>query len=80
MKSSLVTEFNLVCDREYHKVLNETLYFLGIAIGMCLGVVADVIGRKKSIIIFSIPQACNALNIHQYFIVNGVFRSDITTL
>jgi len=54
-KSTLVTEFNLICDREWLSKLSISCGMLGIAIGaFCGGMFTDKYGRKTGIYIMTI--------------------------
>jgi len=45
---TVVSQFNLVCDKEYWRSLSQSLYMLGIMIGSFgSGVLSDMYGRKK---------------------------------
>ena len=45
---TVVSQFNLVCDKEYWRSLSQSLYMLGIMIGSFgSGILSDMYGRKK---------------------------------
>jgi len=48
--STMVTEWDLVCERKYLKTLAKLILFTGFALGsFCSGLVSDKFGRKKAI-------------------------------
>ncbi|KAK3766832.1 hypothetical protein RRG08_051976 [Elysia crispata] len=50
--SSIITEFNLVCDKTYVRASSNAGMFAGSFVGcFAFGVLADIIGRKRSILI-----------------------------
>lgn len=50
LRSTLVTEYDLVCDNEYLLAIIESLYLAGISVGMILGVLGDRYGRRRMIL------------------------------
>nr|XP_009861187.2 organic cation transporter protein-like [Ciona intestinalis] len=49
---TVVSEFNLICDRKYLSSLSTSLYYAGMMIGSILfGNLADMIGRKPTIVL-----------------------------
>lgn len=49
---TIVTKFNLVCDKEYHYQLLGTILMLGLLIGSIIGgIVADYYGRRLSMLL-----------------------------
>ena len=54
-ESTIVTDFDLVCSYDYIPVMTKMFFFSGFAVGTIVsGIVSDILGRKKSILIFSI--------------------------
>ncbi|XP_043238231.1 solute carrier family 22 member 5-like isoform X2 [Amphibalanus amphitrite] len=52
MESTVVSEFNLVCDRETLWPLENSLYFVGVAVGSVLGgALADRYGRRFTLLL-----------------------------
>ena len=51
LTSTIRSEFNLVCDRDYLTGLAQTFYFVGMVLGVItFGVLADYFGRKKVLV------------------------------
>lgn len=52
MKSSLVTEFQLVCDKEWEVPLSQSTFFAGVLVGaITFGWLSDLWGRKKTFMV-----------------------------
>ncbi|CAB3407895.1 unnamed protein product [Caenorhabditis bovis] len=62
--TSLVTEFNLVCDQEHWIELTTTSFYVGSFIGNCLfGYIADKFGRRRSFfVILTVLVICGTAN------------------
>ena len=53
--ATLVTEFDLVCDRASFPVLAKMIFFSGFGVGTFLsGLVSDTWGRRRAILLFSV--------------------------
>ena len=50
---TIITEFDLVCDRQYLAGLTQTSHILGSTFGFCGGIIGDKYGRRKSTLLFS---------------------------
>ena len=51
LSSTIRSEFSLVCERDYLTGLAQTLYFVGMVLGVItFGVLADYFGRKKVLV------------------------------
>ena len=51
LSSTIKSEFNLVCERDYLTGLAQTLYFVGMVLGVItFGVLADYFGRKQVLV------------------------------
>ena len=49
--STITSDFDLVCDREYLISLAQTFFFFGIVVGVfALGILSDMFGRKKVLV------------------------------
>ena len=49
MKSSLVSEFHLVCHEDWQVPLSQSIFFAGVLVGaMLFGLLSDIWGRKKT--------------------------------
>lgn len=49
--TSVVTEWDLICDRRYLSALLNTIYFVGVTVGsLVCGAMADMWGRRKLIL------------------------------
>ncbi|CAI5438928.1 unnamed protein product [Caenorhabditis angaria] len=61
---SLVTEFNLVCDKEHWIEISTTSFYVGSFIGNCLfGYIADKFGRRRSFfVILTVLVFCGTAN------------------
>jgi len=54
---SVVSEFNLVCDKEYLRSLSQSLYMFGIMVGSFVsGILSDKFGRKRVTVIAAFGQ------------------------
>jgi len=52
---TIISEYDLVCERSYLPTLSKMLFFAGFGLGtLTAGIVSDMFGRKKSIIMFSL--------------------------
>ena len=49
--SSLVTEYDLVCDRSWWTLVFQNAFFIGNGLGMIFGTLSDRIGRRNILII-----------------------------
>ena len=50
-QSTITSDFNLVCGRDYLTSLAQTLYFVGMVAGVfTFGVLSDIYGRKKVLV------------------------------
>ncbi|XP_069192617.1 organic cation transporter protein isoform X2 [Procambarus clarkii] len=60
--STLVTEFNLTCHHAWKSQMAQTVYFAGVLVGaFSFGLVADLIGRKPTIMIGLIGMASSGI-------------------
>jgi MFS family permease len=50
---TIITEYNLVCERQYLAGLTQTSHILGSTFGFCGGIFGDKYGRRKSTLLFS---------------------------
>eukprot|EP00096_Caligus_rogercresseyi_P015871 TRINITY_DN8354_c0_g1_i1.p1 TRINITY_DN8354_c0_g1~~TRINITY_DN8354_c0_g1_i1.p1 ORF type:complete len:549 (-),score=48.76 TRINITY_DN8354_c0_g1_i1:34-1680(-) len=56
--STIIQEWDLVCDREYLAKLAQTIYFFGLLVGVFVsGVVSDKFGRKVALVPMTIGMA-----------------------
>ena len=55
---TIITEYNLVCDRKYLAGLTQTGHILGATLGFCGGIFGDKYGRRKSTLLFSFLLTC----------------------
>lgn len=71
IESSLVMEFNLICDNRYLMALSTSIYFIGQTFGSLIcGIFSDIFGRKTTIVV--------SLWLHTALAI-GVFFSDSFT-
>ena len=62
---SVVTEWSLVCEKEYLSFLGSVIYFLGVLIGAWIaGIVADRIGRLPVLAICLYTQGTMAVALY----------------
>lgn len=48
--STIISEFNLVCDRQNLNSLGEMMFLAGVAIGgLICGIISDKCGRKRTL-------------------------------
>ncbi len=50
---TIITEYNLVCNRQYLAGLTQTSHILGATFGFFGGIIGDKYGRRKSTLFFS---------------------------
>lgn len=50
---TIITEWNLICDKQYKAGLTQTIHIFGSIFGFCGGVFGDRYGRRKSVLVFS---------------------------
>ena len=50
---TIITDWNLICDKNYMASLTQTIHILGSIFGFFGGIFGDRYGRKRSVIIFS---------------------------
>lgn len=61
---TIVSEWNLVCDRAYLNTLAEVLFLFGVAVGgVVSGMISDRFGRKKTLISALVTQTLLAIAI-----------------
>jgi hypothetical protein len=51
-QTTIVTEYSLVCERQYLTGLTQTVFFLGGIFGFCGGMLGDKYGRRTSTLLF----------------------------
>ena len=51
---TIITEYSLVCERQYLAGLTQTSHILGATFGFFGGIVGDKYGRRKSTLLFSL--------------------------
>jgi MFS family permease len=53
-----MSEWNLVCDKKYHKIIAEMIFLVGVATGGIIsGMLSDKFGRKKMLFISAVFQS-----------------------
>ena len=82
-QSTITSDFNLVCGRDYLTSLAQTLYFVGMVAGVfTFGVLSDIYGRKKVLIPILLAMSVSGIVTSQMstyltFIIARVFNAFI---
>lgn len=72
LRSTIVTEFDLVCDRNYYFELAYTIEQIGYILGtLVFSYLADIIGRKA--VFIGVIIGMSALGIAQYFVKDFLY-------
>ena len=59
---TIISEWDLVCEESYLPVIAKMIFFSGFAVGTFVaGLVSDVWGRQRSIMVFSLLTLCSGI-------------------
>ena len=84
--STITSDYNLVCGRDYLTSLAQTLYFVGMVLGVfTFGVLSDMFGRKKVLIPILLSVSVSGIITSQMpnywsFVIARVFNAFVVRL
>lgn len=77
-EQSVITEWSLVCEKEYLAFLGTAIYFLGVLMGAWIaGIMADRIGRLPVLAICLYTQGTMAVSLYLVQVKKNYFKKKI---